>query len=223
MVAVNWNSLDFLSTWLEAVERFTPEPHTTMIIDNNSSDGSKQFLREQVGVSSIFLPFNVGHGPALDLAIRRAQTETVVVLDIDAIPISAAWLSEVLDPLESGAKIAGAHWQRDFIHPCFLAVKRSDYLDCGLTFRRFGYQPTGSRRRTPFFLDVGEAMSQRLMVEYSKAALHRIPVTSTRGPNWIGTVFGDVVYHNFYSTHGQGSTREIAAEAWEEAKNLYLS
>ena len=77
--------------------------------------------------------------------------------------------------------------------------------------------------RLPVYMDVGEALSHMLSVIYGSGAIHRIPVTSTRGPGPIGTVFGDVAYHNFASTHGQGEHKRWAAEAWAGAVEQYLS
>ena len=45
MIIVNWNSVDFLKSTLDAVERYSP-PVTTdiLVVDNDSHDGSRATL-----------------------------------------------------------------------------------------------------------------------------------------------------------------------------------
>ena len=60
--------------------------------------------------------------------------------------------------------------------------------------------------------------------------LHFFEPTSQRGPGDVGTVFGDLVYHNFYSTRF-GTTRAPTLDAvvgrddptaaWDEALARY--
>ncbi len=74
------------------------------------------------------------------------------------------------------------------------------------------------------FRDAGEDISIRERAQFGPQATHLIPVTSTRGPGLLGTVFGDVVYHNFFST-GYGGSSEWSDEttsAWTEAVAKYV-
>jgi hypothetical protein len=74
--------------------------------------------------------------------------------------------------------------------------------------------------------DVGEAIS-----EAEAPDLHFLEVTSQRGPGDVGTIFGDLVYHNFYATRF-GATAERTLDevvgvddpgkAWEEAVRRYV-
>jgi glycosyltransferase involved in cell wall biosynthesis len=223
VVSVNYHSLPQLQALLSALGRYTSEPIDIVIVDNGSKDGSREFLRSLSNVRSLLLPVNMGHGPALDLGVLSAATSIVVAFDIDAFPISAAWLPAVTEPLEKGAVLAGAHWNRAYIHPCFLALRRSDFVDYRLSFAPVGRCPSAEVPATGVYLDAGEAVSHVLSLAYGTKALHKIPVTSIRGPHAIGTVFGDIVYHNFYSTHARGELGEAAAAAWDAAVHQYLS
>ncbi|MGH8973181.1 MAG: glycosyltransferase family 2 protein [Acidimicrobiia bacterium] len=222
VVSVNYNSLPQVRVLLAALERYTTEPIDVIVVDNASEDGSREFLRAQPNVRPILLPLNIGHGFALDLAVLSASTSIVVVFDIDAFPISPGWLRAVADPLEHGAAIAGAHLHRAYIHPCFLALRRSDFLEYGLSFVPVGRCPSPEVPATGLYLDAGEAVSHVLSLAYGTKAIHKLPPTSHRGPGVIGTVFGDVVYHNFYSTHGRGEMGKAAAEAWDDAVRQYV-
>ena len=222
VITVNYNSLPQLRVLLAALERYTTAPIDVIVVDNASTDGSREFLRTQRNVRALLLPMNIGHGFGLDLAALSASTSILVTFDIDAFPISPDWLSAVVDPLEKGAVIAGAHLHRAFIHPCFLALRRSDFLDYKLSFAPVGRCPSPEVPATGLYLDAGEAVSHILSLAYGTKAIHKIPPTSTRGPGTIGTVFGDVVYHNFYSTHGRGEMGKAGAEAWEDAVRTYV-
>lgn len=104
---------------------------------------------------------------------------------------------------------------RNFVHPCFF-VARSELLhDFHLTFRPVG--SLGSLgKKAPLFLDVGEALSQRVIVRFGGGqALHFFEITEARGPGPAGAVFGDLVYHNMYATQGTG--RDGALDCWRHA------
>jgi glycosyltransferase involved in cell wall biosynthesis len=223
VVTVNYNSLDKVKVLLGALERYTDDPIDVIVIDNASQDGSPEFLRGQPNIRPILLPVNIGHGFALDLGVLAASTSTVVTFDIDAFPVSKAWLPAVLEPLRDGAVIAGAHLHRGYIHPCFLALRRSDFLDYRLSFVPVGRCPSPEVPASGLYLDAGEAVSQVLSLAYGSKALHKIPPTSTIGPGVIGTIFGDVVYHNFYSTHGRGEFGKAGVDAWNQAIRTYVS
>jgi glycosyltransferase involved in cell wall biosynthesis len=222
VVTVNYNSLAQLRALLTGLERYTTEPIEVIVVDNASSDGSREFLRSRRDVRPLLLPANVGHGFGLDLAVLSASTSVVVAFDIDAFPVSPGWLPAVLDPLESGAVVAGAHLHRGYVHPCFLALRRSEFLRYRLSFVPVGRCPSPEVPVSGLYLDAGEALSHTLSLAYGTKAIHKIPPTSTHGPGVLGTVFGDVVYHNFYSTHGRGEMGVAAAAAWNQAVEKYL-
>lgn len=101
VVSVNWNTLEFLRVFVAAVSHRTPGAHI-LIVDNASSDGSREFLKNHSAVTSILLPVNVRHGRALDIGVGHVATDTVVVLDIDAFPVHDQWLDASLSALNEG-------------------------------------------------------------------------------------------------------------------------
>ena len=223
VVTVTWNSLPFLQGFVQGVRKFGGDSVEILVIDNHSTDGTQEYLAEQPDIRVIRTPLNIGHGLGLDLALARSRTSTVVVLDVDAFPIAADWLSVVLDPLAQGAVVAGAYVQRAFIHPSFLAIRRADYFRLNLRFVPIGVKvPAGARPRG-LFMDVAEALCQTVAVAEGSAKLHRVPITSTRGDSLVGAIYGGVVYHNFFSTQGPPELMEQSRLAWAEAVQHYLS
>jgi glycosyltransferase involved in cell wall biosynthesis len=222
VTTVTWNSLEYLESCLEGIRRFTEQPVEILVIDNHSVDGTAEYLAEQPDVRVVRTPLNIGHGLGLDLAFAHARTEYVVALDVDAFPISPEWLDVVLQPLNQGAMVAGAYVQRAFIHPSFLAMRRNDYLRLNLQFVPIGAPTAPGGIPRGLFMDVGEALSQTVAVVAGSATLHRVPITSDAGNHLVGSVYGDVVYHNFYSTQGKPELVTAARKAWAEAVDRYL-
>lgn len=134
--------------------------------------------------------------------------------------------------LRSGHRIVGAHggsvldlltpaappgWEgRSFVHPCFAAMRLRHFA-----IRRWSFRKSTASGRS---LDVGEAISLR-----NGRPVGLIDPTSTVGPGALGTVFGNIVYHNFYGTRFLGPGDEIdgisgdrAALVWAESIQRYL-
>lgn len=202
VVTVTWNSLPYLCRTLDAIRAMSAPETEVLVVDNASTDGTREYLATRRDVHTLRLPVNVGHGVALDLAAPRVGTELLAVLDVDAFPVSTSWLTESAAALDAGAYMAGAHLHRNFVHPCFLVTRTRTVHEYALTFR-----PVGSLSRysteAPLFLDVGEAMAQRLIVKFGGGqALHFFEPTSVQGPGMAGAVFGGLVYHNMYATQG---------------------
>jgi hypothetical protein len=220
VVTVNWNSLHYLERMLQAVRAMSPRETDIVVVDNGSTDGSREFLRDRSDLRTMLLPTNLGHGLALDIAVPGVSTTHLAVLDVDAFPVSNRWLEESIGALDAGAQVAGARLHRNFVHPSFLVTRTDVVRRFGLTFR-----PVGSLRRlstsAPLFLDVGEALSQRLVVKYGGgSALHFFEATSVVGPGLAGSVFGGLVYHNLYGTQGEG--REAARQRFDDAFAAHL-
>jgi len=101
-------------------------------------------------------------------------------------------------------------------------MRTARFVEQGHSFRS-DYRPRQAGRDASG--DVGEIMSAR-----EAPHLHFVEVTSQRGPGDVGTVFGDVVYHNFYATRFRATgaatldehvSAEDAERAWEEALRRY--
>jgi glycosyltransferase involved in cell wall biosynthesis len=228
IVTVNWNSVNYLRVLLSAVERFTTNCDVRVIVvDNASVDESREFLRSRPGVRVIRLPWNFGHPSALDVAFLMSETEFVIALDVDAFPIRGDWLDRLLDPLRSGSTISGARLNRSYVHPCCLAMRLERFVRLGHSFRST-YVPRHYRDGVLIDAsgDVGEIMSAR-----DGGPLHFLEVSSQFGPGDVGTVFGGVIYHNFYSTRFAAVAhqrldgvvaRDDPQKAWSTACQLYL-
>jgi GT2 family glycosyltransferase len=99
IVVVNYNGRHFLVDCLTALERQTVPRHRyeVLLIDNGSSDGSVDFVREYfAGVRVYSLRDNLGFTGANNLGFRRARGRYVVLLNNDT-RVEEKWLEGLLD------------------------------------------------------------------------------------------------------------------------------
>ncbi len=102
-------------------------------------------------------------------------------------------------------------------------MRTERFVRQGHSFRSH-YRPRAAGRDASG--DVGEEISAAEAPD-----LHFFDVTSQRGPGDVGTVFGDLVYHNFYATRfratDEGTLDDVVApedprSAWREALRRYV-
>lgn len=223
VVTVNWNSWPYLEVLIDVVRRRSPEGTRIIVVDNGSGDQTRERLAERDDVTTLALPVNVGHELAMDIGVLLCETEFVVALDVDAFPLHERWLDELLAPLSEGAMVSGARLNRRYVHPCCWAMRTARFVERGHSFRSH-YRPRSDGRDASG--DVGEEISDR-----EAPNVHFIEISSQRGPGDIGTVFGGLVYHNFYATRfGATSARTLdgvvavddPGQAWEDALRRYV-
>ena len=224
VVTVNWNGKALLPVVLQAIERFSPDPPEVIVVDNASSDGSQAWLRaNRHRLRPVFLRRNIYHGPAMDLGFLLSRTEYVVALDIDAFPVRADWLEVLQGCLRDGATVAGARAMRDYVHPCCLMMRLDRFVALRHTFQPHigDWQP---ERLGVDEWDAGESISRREGDEH----LALLPRTHARGPGHLGSVFGDIVFHNGASVrilagdHVEGIDVSDVHASWSEAVVRYL-
>ena len=213
MVTVNWNTREFLADLLRGVRRYSPQADV-IVVDNASSDGSQELIRAS-NVRRLLLPINLGHGPALDLGVGMVRTEFFATLDVDAFPVRADWLDVLRRQLDAGNVVVGGHMHRGFAHPSMLAMRTRDFRDRKHTFIRSHWQSGEFVHGRSW--DVAERISMR---ETGRVGL--IDTTEVRGPGVIGTVYGGIVYHNWFSAQGPEEQRAEARTAWGEAVARFL-
>jgi glycosyltransferase involved in cell wall biosynthesis len=223
VVTVNWNSWPHLEVLIDVVRRRSPAGTRIIAVDNGSEDGSRERIAASPGVDGLLLPANVGHELAMDLGVLLAETEFVVALDVDAFPLHDDWLERLLGPLSEGAQVSGARLNRSYVHPCCWAMRKARFVERGHSFRAH-YVPRSEGRDASG--DVGEEISVA-----EAPNVHFFEVTSQRGPGDVGTVFGDLVYHNFYATRFNATSDQTldgvvaandSARAWDEALQKYV-
>jgi len=82
---VTFNSLEYTKFFLENIKRNVRVPYELIIIDNNSTDGTKEFLSELSDATLILNKRNLGFGQANNQAFARCRTEYFLGVNNDTV------------------------------------------------------------------------------------------------------------------------------------------
>lgn len=85
IIIPNYNGLKFMEPCFAALGRQEYRDYALLAVDNGSTDGSIEWLKEHQ-VPSIFLPENTGFSGAVNVGIRAAKTPYVILLNNDTEP-----------------------------------------------------------------------------------------------------------------------------------------
>jgi GT2 family glycosyltransferase len=136
VVVVNWNGAHLLPDCLSALQRQTRTDFQVWVVDNASSDGSRELLAERYPeVRVLTNPENRGFAGGNNTALREVTTPYAVLLNNDATP-EPDWMEHLLAPLESDPSLAAAT-SKVLFAPRFLEV----------TLQTKGFTPGGADAR----------------------------------------------------------------------------
>ncbi|MFH1573472.1 MAG: glycosyltransferase, partial [Acidobacteriota bacterium] len=100
IIVLNWNGRDLLERNLPSVVeavRVDGRPHEIMVVDNGSTDGSVEFLRNAFpGVRVLPLPSNLGFGDGNNAGAQAAAHDILVLLNND-MRVDPGFLRPLLD------------------------------------------------------------------------------------------------------------------------------
>ena len=71
VVIPNYNGLKFMEPCFAALEAQSEKNFDVLVVDNGSTDGSVEWLKES-GIPSVFLPENIGFPGAVNIGIKKA-------------------------------------------------------------------------------------------------------------------------------------------------------
>ena len=105
VIIANWNGRHLLGECLDALKRQTCSDFEVIVVDNGSTDGSVDFLRENYPDFVAVLPQkkNLGFGAANNIGIRKAAGKYIALLNNDAVP-DERWLEELVNAAEADEK-----------------------------------------------------------------------------------------------------------------------
>ncbi len=98
VIVLNWNGGNYIADCLAALQQQRPQPPEILVVDNGSSDGSLEMLRQEFPrVTLIENGRNLGFSGGMNVGLRRlpAQVDIAVLLNQDTI-VDADWLAALV-------------------------------------------------------------------------------------------------------------------------------
>lgn len=114
VIIANYNSKKFIKACLESLIKSSKvTPIEVIVIDNNSTDGSKEYLKKlkvqssKLKVQTIFNSENLGPAKARNIGAKIARGKFLVFLDCDTV-VDKNWLKKPIKFLEQHKDIGAA-------------------------------------------------------------------------------------------------------------------
>lgn len=104
VVILNFNGKELLEKFIPSVIQFSSNAKI-IVADNNSSDGSKEFITQkfpQVGIIS--MASNLGFCGGYNFALKQVKSDYYVLLNSD-VEVTPNWLTPILEMLDSDKSI----------------------------------------------------------------------------------------------------------------------
>ena len=103
-----YNQLKYTKECLESIEKFTMQNYELIFVDNNSTDGTTEWLEEITNVKDnyhlISNDENLGFPKAINNGIKSAKGDFILLLNNDIV-VTEGWLERLLEVAESNSKI----------------------------------------------------------------------------------------------------------------------
>ena len=109
IIIITYNNLDYNRICLESIRKYTPsDTYEVIIVDNNSSDGTREWLKEQTDIKLILNGENLGFPKGCNLGIDISKKDNdILVLNNDT-KVTPRWLDNLKICLYSDEKIGAA-------------------------------------------------------------------------------------------------------------------
>lgn len=108
VIILNYNGLKFLPRCLESLRKTTYSPLEIVVVDNDSTDSSLEYLREHhPDVKLIPIKENLGYSGAYNYAVPLVDCKYCVLLNFD-VEVEPNWLNQAIELLEADDSLAAA-------------------------------------------------------------------------------------------------------------------
>lgn len=98
IIIVTHNQLSYTHQCIESIQLYTDEPYELIFIDNGSTDGTPEYLKNISGAQVILNDDNLGFPAAVNQGIDKAKGSNIVLLNNDTI-VTTGWLHHMLAAL----------------------------------------------------------------------------------------------------------------------------
>jgi len=169
LIVLNWNGKHHLERCLSSLLAQTYPDFEVILVDNASTDGSVEFVRERFPkVKIIRNDKNLGFAAGNNVAIKATQGNYVATLNNDT-QVDPHWLEELVKAAEADPKVGMCASKMLFLHQPDMINSTGISLDkAGIAWDRRGGEPdqdTGIEPIEIFGPCAGAALYRRRMLE----------------------------------------------------------
>lgn len=108
VILPNYNGLKFMETCMASLDRQNYKEFHTLIVDNGSTDGSAEFIKERYPWAQLIeTGENLGFSGAVNIGIRSAETPYVLLLNNDT-EADPDFVGEMVNAMERSDRIFSA-------------------------------------------------------------------------------------------------------------------
>ncbi|WP_059041717.1 glycosyltransferase [Paenibacillus rubinfantis] len=105
IILLTYNKLEYTQACINSIRQYTPRgTYQLIVVDNNSTDGTREWLAEQTDVLTIFNEENVGFPKGCNQGIEVATGDSILLLNNDVL-VTDQWLTLMNDCLYSSDDI----------------------------------------------------------------------------------------------------------------------
>lgn len=166
VIIPNYNGLRFMDECIDALNDQTYRNFKILVVDNGSTDGSVEWLREKK-LETIFLSENTGFSGAVNIGIRAAATPYVILLNNDT-RVDEYYVAEMVRTICASEKIFSVSSRMiQMYHPELMDDAGDMYSVLGWAYQR-GVGQSIERYRKPcriFSACAGAAIYRRAVFD----------------------------------------------------------
>lgn len=106
IVIVNYNGKDLLESLLKSISKLNYKDYEVIVVDNNSTDGSQEFVKKNKKIKLVENKKNLGYS-GINYAIKYCKGEYILFLNND-MELDKSSLNELVKTIESDKNVAMA-------------------------------------------------------------------------------------------------------------------
>ena len=105
IILLTYNKLEYTKICIESIRKFTPKgKYEIIVVDNNSNDGTLDWLKEQDDLKVIYNNYNAGFPKGCNQGIKISKGDSILLLNNDTV-VTPNWLNILDKTLYSSEKI----------------------------------------------------------------------------------------------------------------------
>ncbi|WP_333474281.1 glycosyltransferase [Paenibacillus gyeongsangnamensis] len=104
IIILTCNQLELTKRCLGSIRKHTPEDHELIVVDNASSDGTAEYLKELSDITAVFNDENLGFAKGCNQGVGLSTGDNILFLNNDTV-VTENWLGHMLRLLHSAEEI----------------------------------------------------------------------------------------------------------------------